>query len=214
LTLAGKNKIIGELKTLILEAADPAQQGLMIAHFCEKLGVSPGYFRTGPAVAEIKLPMEVAGGATRGLATLPKQFRDLVNFLVMFPEFLGELKGAGLDEIVQDSAAVRIIKLLEQVAEDKAGQPEQLLSAPLDVQERAYIVKLLTDNPPFGHDEKHDYARGMCHSLIGWMQSILQKRNGADLQQQIQEAERLGNTGLVMELMRQKQEAGKKRMGF
>jgi len=214
LTLAGKNKIIAELKPLLAEAADPAQQGLMVAHFCEKLGVSPGYFKTGQAVPGKKQLQETSSRAHQGLASLPKQIRDLVNFLIMFPEFFGDLKAAGLDEIVQEPAAVRIINLLDQLPKEQAGQPERLLAAPLDFEERAYVVKLLTDTPPFGHDEKNDYAQGMCHSLVGWMQSIRQKRNGADLQLQIQEAERLGNTGLVMELIRQKLEVGKKRTGL
>jgi len=215
LTLAGKTRIINELKPLVAEAADPAQQDLMIAHFCGKLGVSPGYFKTGPVVAATRpSPETAAPPAHQGLATLAKPIRDLVDFLIMFPEFLSELKGAGLGEIVREPAAVRIIELLTQISGVTAGQPEQLLTAPLEKDERAYVVKLLTHTPPWGHDEKNEHARAMCRSLIAWMQSVRQKRNGADLQQQIREAERVGDIGLVMALMRQKLEMEKKRTGF
>ncbi len=213
LTLAGKNRIVSELKPLLLEAADPGQRALMIAHFCEKLGVSPGYFQTGQAVPDIKPVVEAPLGPS-GLACLPKQEKQLVDFLILYPEFFGELKGAGLDLLTREPAVVGIINLLEQVSVHSPGQPEQLLTASLDPQDRAYIVHLLTKSQPVGLEGEEDYARGMCDSLIGWMQSIQQKRSGADLQQQIQEAERLGNTGLLMDLMRQKQETEKKRRGY
>ncbi len=209
LTLAGKNKILGELKPLITEAADPEQRALMIAHFCEKLGVSPAYFQTGRAVSA-KKPMQEATTGPSGLACLSKQEKQLVDFLILYPEFFGELKAAGLGLFAQAPAMVRIINLLGQASDEAPFQPEQLLSASLDADERDYLIRLLTKNQPFEFGGGDDYARGMCDSLISWMQSELQKRTSADLQQQIQEAERLGNTTLLMELMQQKQETGKK----
>lgn len=213
-TLAGKNKIIGELKPLLMEAADPEQRALMIAHFCEKLGISPEYFRAGQAGSGKKTMPAESPAATPGLADLPKQVKNLVDFLILFPEFLDELKKAGLDRLVQQPAAVRIINLLEQVSGKTSCQPEQLLTAALDAQERAYVVQLFTRPPPFELEGKNDYGREMCDFLIGWMQSLQQKQSGADLQRQIQEAEHLGNIGLLRELMRQKQETEKKRTGL
>jgi len=213
LTLAGKNRIIGELKPLLQEAADPGQRALMIAHFCEKLGVSPGYFQIGRTVPD-KQPVSEATSVSSGLASLPKQEKQLVDFLILYPEFFGELKEAGLGLLTKEPAVARIIDLLEQVSGDSPGQPEQLLTASLDVRDRAYIVKLLTKNQPFGIEGQDGCSREMCDFLIGWMRSIQQKRSGADLQHQIQEAERLGNTGLLMELLRQKQEMEKKRTGY
>jgi DNA primase len=145
---------------------------------------------------------------------LPKQEKQLVDFLILYPEFFGELKEAGLGLLTEEPAVARIINLLEQISGDSPGQPEQLLNASLDVRDRAYIVKLLTRNQPFGLEEEDGCSREMCDFLIGWMRSIQQKRSGADLQQQIQEAERLGNTALLMDLLRQKQETEKKRTGY
>jgi hypothetical protein len=54
----------------------------------------------------------------------------------------------------------------------------------------------------------------MCDELIVWLRSVVQRRTGADLLQQIQEAGRLGDTALLMDLMRQKQETEKKRTGY
>jgi hypothetical protein len=121
--------------------------------------------------------------------------------LILYPEFLGELKAAGLGLFAQAPAMVRIINLLGQASDETPFQPEQLLAASLAADERDYLVKLLTKNQPFEFGGGDDYARGMCDSLIGWMQSELQKRTSADLQQQIQEAERLGNISLRDELV-------------
>jgi hypothetical protein len=54
----------------------------------------------------------------------------------------------------------------------------------------------------------------MCDELVQWLLSIEHKRAVADLQEQINRAEGLGNTGLLMDLIRQKQEIEQKRRGF
>jgi DNA primase len=213
LTLAGKNKIIGELKPLITEAADPEQRALMIAHFCEKLGVSPGYFQTGQVGSGKRAAYESPVGPS-GLASLPKQEKNLVDFLILYPEFLGELKEAGLDSIALEPAAIRVVELLNMFSGKTTCQPELLLSAPLETHERSYVVELLTREPPYEQEGKDDSVRKMCDELIVWLRSVVQRRTGADLLQQIQEAGRLGDTALLMDLMRQKQETEKKRTGY
>ena len=213
LTLGGKNRIIGELKPLIHEAADPEQRNLMIAHFSEKLGVSPGYFAKDAAV-HVKAPSPGQSEPPSGLATLPKQEQQLVDFLILYPEHLEELRAAGLGRMSLEPATARIVALLEQMAAAKQHQPEQLLAMDLDEQERAYIVRLLTREQPFMAADRGGHVRELCQELVTWLQATLQKHTGADLQQQILEAGRLGNTALLMELMRRKQETEKKRTGF
>jgi hypothetical protein len=113
-----------------------------------------------------------------------------------------------------EPATTRIVDLLEQMAAGNRHQPEQLLSMDLDEQERAYIVRLLTREQPFVTEDRDGHARELCQELAAWLRATLQKHAGADLQQQILEAGRLGNTTLLMELMRLKQEMEKKRTGF
>lgn len=213
LTLAGKNRIAGELKLLIAEAADPEQRALMTAHFSEKLGVSSGYFQTGQKALG-KKAAAVAPASPSGLAGLPRQEKQLVDFLILFPQYLRELQEAGLDRIVQEPAAVRLIQLLVQMAASAPCQPEQLLAALSDEKDRAYIVRLLTQVVPYESGEKDEHARRMCDELIYWLQAVQRKRAVADLQQQIQQAESLGNTGLLMELMRKKMEMERKSRSF
>jgi hypothetical protein len=50
--------------------------------------------------------------------------------------------------------------------------------------------------------------------LVQWLLSVEHKRSVADIQEQINQAESLGNTGLLMDLLRRKQEMEQKRRGF
>ncbi|WP_319586893.1 DNA primase [uncultured Desulfobulbus sp.] len=213
LTLAGKNKIAAELKGLIKESADPEQRALMVAHFSEKLGVSQGYFLSEQKAAQV-LAAPHDSSSSPGPAHLPKQEKQLVDFLILYPEYMGELKKVGLDRIIQEPAAVRFISLLERAAGVASCQPEQLLEFTADEYERGYIVQLLMQVSPYEEGQKEEHARRMCDELVQWLFSVEHKRAVADLQEQINRAEGLGNTELLMDLIRQKQEIEQKRRGF
>lgn len=210
LTLAGKNSIVQELKQLVLDAADRDQRALMIAHFSEKLGVSPGYFSTSTT-----RPAPIAPhAASSGFQALAKPEKQLVDFLILYPEFLPELKNAGLHQINLAPATTQLITLIEQIGSLGAVQPEQLLSASMEASERAYIVQLLTGASPFASGNDESIGQHVCRELQAWLRSMAGQMTGADLQQQICEAERLGNITLLMELMRKKQELERKRAGY
>jgi DNA primase len=209
LTLGGKNRIIGELKPLVREAADAEQRNLMIAHFSEKLGVSPGYF-AGEAGGRTRPTDPEPGVRPAALLTLPRQEQQLVDFLILYPEYLEKLQAAGLGRMALHPATVRLLGLLGRMVAADLRQPEHLLSMDLEEQERTYVVRLLTNQPPFSLEDREEHAR----ELTVWLQSSLRKQAVADLQQQILEAGRLGNTALLMELMRLKQDLERKRMGL
>jgi DNA primase len=213
LTLAGKNKIIGELKLLIQESADPEQRALMVAHFSEKLGISPGYLLSGQKAVKTQA-VSVDSSPPQGLSSLPKQEKQLVDFLILYPEYFGELKKAGLVNIIEEPAVVRFIGLLEQISGGASCQPEQLLEVATDEDERGYIIHLLTRGLPQEAEQENDHSRRMYDELVQWLHSVAHKRAAADLQQQINRAEGLGNIELLMDLIRRKQEMEQKRRGF
>ncbi|MBM9536858.1 DNA primase [Desulfobulbus alkaliphilus] len=214
LTLSGKSRIIGELSPLLAAAADPGQRALMIAHFSEKMGISPGYFTSGQPLAT-SATANKATSAGSCLQQMSRQERQLIDFLLNYPEYLTELKAAGLDEIVREPLVRRIIALLDQRDDnDDSSYPERLLSAATHADERSYIVELLTRGTGTELDPGIDNpGRHACDEILVWLESIRCKRVGADLQQRIQEAERLGNIEMLMQLMQEKKEIGKKRKG-
>ena len=214
LTLAGKSRIVSELHPLVEAAADADQRTLMIAHFSEKLGLPPTYFQPGRSARRPPPPAEEpAAGPPPGLAVLPRQEKQLVDFLILYPEQLPMLQAAGLGRMTLAPAAARLVTLLEQMVASGPCQPERLLTLPLAEEERAYVVRLLTSPPSFASAESES-ARQLGEELVAWLRSTLQKNAGAGLQQQILEASRLGQTDRVMELLRLKLETERKRTGF
>ncbi|MCL2459044.1 MAG: DNA primase [Desulfobulbus sp.] len=211
LTLAGKNKIIAELKELLKESIQPEQRALMVAHFSEKLGVSPGYFRSGPPAGRNPASRNETP-ATGGLAGLPTQERHLVEFLILYPEYFDELRQAGLVGAVREPAALRLIDLMTRMDAAPTRQPEQLLAHVVDTDDRAYIVQVLTRGLPY--EVGQEQAQEMCAALVHWVRSTLHKRASAELQEEIRRAESLGNKGLLMELIFRKQEMEQKKTGF
>ena len=215
LTLAGKSRIVSELHPLVEAAADADQRTLMIAHFSEKLGLPPTYFQPGRSARRPPPPAEEpAAGPPPGLAVLPRQEKQLVDFLILYPEQLPMLQAAGLGRMTLAPAAARLVTLLEQMVASGPCQPERLLTLPLAEEERAYVVRLLTSPPSFASAEESESARQLGEELVAWLRSTLQKNAGAGLQQQILEASRLGQTDRVMELLRLKLETERKRTGF
>ena len=77
-----------------------------------------------------------------------------------------------------------------------------------------YIVELLTALPPPPEGEDGESDQLMVKELLCWLRIERQRRDGAHLQQRIAEAERGGDLGLLMELLREKQVLERKRQSF
>jgi DNA primase len=213
LTLAGKNRIMQELSELVGQASDPAQRELMVAHFSEKLGVSPARFQGGAVRREPiprNHPAEPPPVGGESLVQLDRKQRQLVDFLVLYPEFLPELQQGGLEELQCAPVVTTIITTLRQSGNDGPCMPEHLLSVLPGEADRQYIADLLMRGPG-DIDDPEEHGRMLCNELLCWLQSVRRQRQGADLQQEISRAQQAGDTARVMELLRQiQQNAGKK----
>ena len=208
LTLAGKSKIVAVLNDLIREAADPQQRALMMAHFSEKLGVPTNYFTTGRQVAA-RPSAPTTPPEPPGLAQLPRREKQVIDFLILYPEYVAELREAGLERILQEPAAIRFISRLTQAAQELPGGPEHLLDMITDEAERAYVIEVLTGGLPQGAEQ--DQGRTMRDELVGWLATVAHRHGVAEIQKQISRAEGTGNTDLLMELVRRKQEMEQKK---
>jgi DNA primase len=208
LTLAGKSKITTELKALLKEAADPEQRALMTAHFSAKLGVSSGYFMSGvtsPRAPAAPVPVDLP----QGLARLQKKEQQFVDFLILYPQYFSELQRAGLLEVFENPAIAQFVRLVEEVSQETTCQSELLLERAADEQVRVYIAQVLTRDMA-SPDEQEEHAKRMYNELVQGLQADRKKQDAAALQEQINQAERLGNTRLLMELLRRKQKLQQK----
>ena len=209
-TLEGKSRIVRELQEIVAAGSDPLQRSLMIAHFSEMIGIPRAQFEAGSQPPGKNVP-PAAPKARQSIVQLPRKQRQLVDFLVYYPEFLGELLAAGLQEVVTSDSVNEIIACFKQLAEKGMSSPDRLLSMlPEHSSERKYVTELLISGSPFNDDGESRQARQMCDELLRWLRAEKKQREGAMLMQRINEAQRGGDDTLLMKLLQEKQEMGKK----
>ncbi|MCI5223818.1 MAG: toprim domain-containing protein, partial [Candidatus Electrothrix sp. AR4] len=155
---------------------------------------------------DIMLPEEMFGGppersgAIDSFADLPKKQRQLLEFMVLYPEFVPELLIGGLRESVVVPSVLSIIDSMELLAAAGPFMPEQLLSVLTSPEERQYVAELLTrgTGDEIGIEEQ---GRELCDELLAWLKEVKRKKVGMHLQKQINQAELDGDSELVSELM-------------
>ncbi len=212
LTLDGKNRIIAELQPL-LAAGDADQRALMIAHFSEKLGVSPARMSRGAVRVQPAAVREPVAHQWAGLTQLPRRYRQLVDFLLLYPEFFNELMDAGLETVVKEQVLVNLIQFLKELRRQGDCSPENIFSALPEGEVRKYAARLFLEAGTRAADDETG-SRAMCSELISWLNEEKRLLEEADLLQQIRVAQESGDQEKMMELLRRKQECGRKRTGF
>ncbi len=212
LTLAGKNHIINELREIVRAGGDSAQRSLMVAHFSDKLGIAPAQFLAG--VHEVRPPERREGEAeTEPRRLFPeglsRKQRQLVDFMLLYPEFLEELLAAGGAEVVRETAGMEIISCLQELTATGPVTPDRLLSALSDESERRYTAELLLGSGGSGGEEFAQEARRLCDELLAWLHAVRRRQDGADLMRRINEAQEAGDQDTLMRLLEQKLAMGK-----
>lgn len=209
-TLQGKSRILAELQQIAGAGTDRVQKALMTAHFSEKLGLSATQFEAGMPDVSVAGKTSSAPPPQR-LRDLPRKQRQLVDFLIYYPEFLDELLNHSVEEVVTSQPVREIIFCLKELAKDGTPSPDRLLSAlSEDSGERTYVAEMLIAGGTIETDGSEDKGRQMCDELLHWIAGQKQQQESAGLMQRINAAQRSGDTELLMELLRQKQEMGKK----
>ncbi|XCN73225.1 MAG: DNA primase [Candidatus Electrothrix aestuarii] len=151
-------------------------------------------------------PMEPEQGSA-SLYDLPKRQQQLLDFLLLYPEFFSDLLAGGLKESLGPSPLLGLIEAMEQIAAksaDGAFVAEQLLSVVTSRAERQYIAELLSkDGGNHLGGESEEEGRAFCDELLLWLKMTQRKREGEALQQQIFAAEQRGNYELVNKLTKE-----------
>ncbi len=209
-TLEGKNRTVRELQEIVAAGADSLQRSLMISHFSEMLGIPQEQFEKGMRQKE-KVAQEGPSAVHKSISSLPRKQRQLVDFLVYYPEYLDELLGAGLEELVAGDPVMEIIGCLRVLSKHGTPSPDRLLSMlPDQSSERKYVTELLISGSPVNDDGEVQEARQMCDELLLWLRAERKQQENAMIMQRINEAQRAGNHELLMELLLLKQSMGKK----
>ena len=201
LTLSGKNIIMRELAELINHASDPSQRELMISHFSEKLGISPAHFNRSSPKNKPPSPRQVHPEQPKSFGQLERRQRQLIDFLVLFPDFLQELQQSGINDLQLDPLVNTIIDSLQQLNDTGQILPEKILSVIPETIERQYITDLLMRGPAEDIDGEQQ-GRKLCDELICWIQSVKRQQTVATIQQQINDAQQAGDTEQIMKLLK------------
>jgi DNA primase len=188
LTLTGKSRIMTELQELIKQSPDSAQQELMAAHFSSKLNVSSSLFfdsKNLPVQEAPPFPPPPAETDFSPAPSLSAKERQLLDFLLFYPEFFKELMQGGLAEYAARSSPLlkTVLAAMQDLAEQGLFQPEQLLGALPARAERKIVADLLLrgaqDEP-----ESEDWAQDYCKYLCNWFQIEEQRRRRQETQEQ------------------------------
>ncbi|MDH3329206.1 MAG: DNA primase [Desulfobulbaceae bacterium] len=211
LTLDGKNKIVSELQEIISAGDDSVQRSLMTAHFSEMLGISPAQFEGRLPHSAGKNP-QAKVFPRASLKNLPRKERQLLNFLILYPEYFPELMAAGIERVIADSAVKNIFQVLDGLAEAGWLTPDRLLvGLPEGSAERQYVAELLILGNQEDNGENEQHVRQMCDEMLSWLHMEQNRKDGASLQEQIQQAQLSGDEALLMDLLAEKQNMAKKK---
>lgn len=212
-TLDGKTRIIEALRPLLAAADAGLQRSMVAAHFASLLGVEPKILLS-------HLTGSVLPGATSRIAgPLPDKkkhdlalsggLRRLISFMILNPAQLPELEKADVAEVVSGSVGEIILLQLRQLVAERGPelQPEELLSALPEGEERALVSSLLLEpgGAAFGTsgiEEEGDWL----DDVVSWLRRLVLKKRSDDLMNHIVDAQKDNNFKLISELMARKME--------
>jgi DNA primase len=214
LTLAGKNKIIAELQPL-LESGDSQQQALMGAHFSEKLGIPSSQLRLkGGVAASFTKPAIRGEGLPSDFASLSVRGRQLLDFLILYPQFADELIKQGLTVVVNEQPLLDFVVFLEENSERERCTPEDIYAGLTSEGDRRYVAELFMRAGGEGDILGGMEPRRKCDGFLSWLRQKRAFVEGVILSNQIREVEQAGEQRKRDELIERKNESGKKKHGF
>jgi DNA primase len=200
LSLEGKGKILKDLQPIIRAIGNRnLQQTLFISHFSKKLGVSPdamrGHFRKSAPVKKVE-----AKGET--LQRLPAQHRQLLEFLLVYPDVLPRFIEAGLEEIPMGDLVRDIIGHIAYFLEQGVDMtPERLLDS-IEGPHKSLVSEFLLSAMQYSDETKED----MTLEMESWLRRKSLEKSKAQVVRQIKQAQQEGDELLMMQLLEKKKE--------
>jgi len=202
LTVEGKGKVVQELKPIIAAITDPLQRKIFVSHFSKQLGITTDEMLTAyrPPTAPIATSEASAAPAPVPISQLPIIQRQLIEFLILYPEYLQQFTEAGIDDLVTHTTARTILDALRAQSEGGTHPaPEQILPSLADA-ERNFVSKLLISTPSFSDEDKEREAE----EKISWLMKTNLTNQRKRLTRLINDAQQSQDIPLCMELIAQK----------
>ncbi|OGQ99256.1 MAG: DNA primase [Deltaproteobacteria bacterium RIFOXYD12_FULL_55_16] len=204
LSVAGKTKIVAELRELIKAIGDQhLQRTLFVSHFAKKLDLTSAQLLAGVITTPSNQAVNPLASQGTSKAPLPFKQRQLLEFLVIYPEYLPAFLAAGLEEIIVNPFGLALLQLFKTQADLSRGAEQLLKIAPGP--ERSFISKVLNSLPSHSEEMRNQ----MAQEKLNWLTSASLKAKQERLTQRGSEARQTQNTQLEMELAMQKVQMNK-----
>ena len=199
--LDGKNRILAELRPIVAAIDDGnLQKTFFINHFSQKLGIGPEQLARG-LVTSVAMQSAPVKGRENSRLNLSQKERQLLEFLIIFPEFLGPFIDAGLEEVIAGPSGLVLFEQMKNTASEDGQQgPERLLDLLPHGSERSFVSGILTSIPSCSDEKKENEA----HEKIAWLKKNCLLVAREQIIQQLNEAQRLQDEALLMELLQEK----------
>ncbi|MGM0681004.1 MAG: DNA primase [Thermodesulfobacteriota bacterium] len=200
LSLEGKNRIIENLAPLIKNTGNnQLQQSLFISHFSDKLGLSTAEMQR--QLLAYNRPQAPSANNKKADAELPVQERQLLEFLLAYPDMLPRLLEAGMTRVCCHQTFMDIVKKMEDL-DFKSGSPEMLLDV-LEGQSYSLISNLLFTASFYPEESKETIVQEMEQ----WLLKKTRQNHKKQLIAKISEAQQKGDDELLLKLLKEKKKA-------
>lgn len=203
LSLEGKNLIISELRPIMGSIDDQAQRHLFASHFGEKLGLPPEKLLFEKHTPTRGAPLKTKKPSEKG--QLPLKQRQLLEFLLSYPDYLPPFLDSGLEDVIDSSLGIAILQYMKTFCgENVEAGPEEILSH-VSGSEKTAISEMLISAPIYDDEVK----KAIGEEWITWLKKTSFKKKIQTLTMQINEAQQANNETLCLELSAQKIEMEK-----
>lgn len=198
-SVEGKARIVQDLGQLVASLDDQhLQRTIFINHFSEKLHLEPEKLANAASVRKGPSKDKKLG---KGIGTaLPIKHRQLLEFLLSYPEYLPSFRQAGIEEILSAAAGKMLLDLLIAQFEKypDAGPESLLLHAEGEI--KVLISKLLAAAPHYEEEKQKQIAAAM----LAWLEQRSTQRKTQILTEKIHAAQRDNDEELLIRLLEEK----------
>jgi len=213
LTLEGKGRILKELQPLVESmGTNPIQRSVLVSQFGERLDLDPrqvleGFQEAGRLGRGTEQRVDFHDKPTGKQAlVLPQKQKQLLEFLIIYPEFLQQFIDGGIEECIVASSAKIILDHLKEIhsSGSRALKPETLLDILPEGPERTFVSSLLISPRVYEDDESEALLQKMAEEQLAWLKKVRFEKDLKRLNRKIKDAEEAGDAELLLELSTQK----------
>jgi DNA primase len=205
LTMEGKGRILKELQPLVASTDNnPLQRSVLISRFADRLQLDVKQLADGFNTSSRPEARTVAVERPVKM-NLPGKQKQLLEFLIIHPDFLPQFMESGIEEVLVEPTARTILGHLRTM--NTAGgrsTAEMLLDVLPDGAERSFVTSLLISAPTYGEEEENSLSADMAAEQLAWLKKMKLKSEIEALSSQIQAAKRMKDDELLLALSSKK----------